>query len=76
MLKFRVIVIKEVWQRAELAVEAADETAAISAAIAQAQTDEAIEWRWQATHGYDAIAVDEVGPAADAFEKLCLGVQY
>jgi hypothetical protein len=65
MQKFSVTVIKEVWERAVIEVEAADKTAAASAAIEQAQTDEAIAWRWEETHSYDAIAVEEVDqPAA------------
>ena len=59
MPKFHVTLMKEVWEKATVVVEAADETAAENTAIALAETDEEIEWRYEETRSIDAIKVDE-----------------
>ena len=59
MPKFHVTLMKDVVEKATVVVEAADETAAENAAIALAETDEEIEWRYEETRSIDAISVEE-----------------
>ena len=63
MTKFLVTVVKEIWKKAEIEVEAADESAANDAAIEQAEEDETITWCWERTQSYDAVAIEPLQEA-------------
>ena len=57
MPKYCVTVLKEVWEKADIEVEAEHGAAAERAAISLAKTDESIEWRHDETRAFDTIKV-------------------
>jgi hypothetical protein len=65
MPKFCVELIKDVWEKAWVEVEAADEAAAAAAAVVLAEFGEEakIEWHWDETNSIEAIKVEEVEKA-------------
>ena len=59
MPTFHVTLLKEVWMKASVTVDAANREEAESAAIALGETDESLEWRHHETPSIDAIDVEE-----------------
>jgi hypothetical protein len=66
MPKFCVTLLREVWDKARVVVDAADEAAAEAAALALTETDETIEWIYDSTPMIDAVDVKEVASNDDA----------
>ena len=63
MPTFHVTLIKEIWEKASVVVDAADREEAERAAIALGETDESIAWRHHETPSIDAVDVEEASEA-------------
>lgn len=59
MPTFHVALLKEVWMKASVTVDATTREEAESVAITLGETDESIEWRYYETPSIDAIDVEE-----------------
>jgi hypothetical protein len=60
MPKFCVTLLREVWDKARVVVDAANSEAAEAAALALTETDETMEWVYDQTPAIDAVDVKEV----------------
>jgi hypothetical protein len=64
MPKFLVTVARDLWEKAEIEVEAANKEAAQEVAIKKAEDDDGIEWDRQEIGQFDPLDVKEVELAA------------